>query len=259
MGYAAFYINLEGIRALVVGGGSVGLRRTLYLLQAGAHVTVVAERPHPQLDELAGEGKIRLYRRKVRPDDPLVARLIGENSLIVVATGDERVDSWVAGKARELGKLVNNAARAMEGNLIVPFTASVLDGRVQLASTSLGATGIVARRVLEKAVDCVEKDSDMLSRVYDALSLLKKVAKECIGDARRRIALYFYAADHTLLAGGKGPSGGLGVLVWRIVEGVLEGDEAECMRRLLIEGGSVDVASTLPGSPSAPQRHPEGH
>ena len=46
-------LSLGGRRCLVVGGGSVALRKARSLLDEGAAVTVVAPEALPELDELA--------------------------------------------------------------------------------------------------------------------------------------------------------------------------------------------------------------
>src|SRR5882757_8339007 len=62
-------LRLEGRRVLVVGGGSVALRRVAGLREAGAEVVVVAPRLTPALADLADRGLIAAHRRGYQAGD----------------------------------------------------------------------------------------------------------------------------------------------------------------------------------------------
>src|ERR1700729_2275815 len=67
-----FYIaclRLTGRRALVVGGGDVGLEKVEGLLACDAQVTLVAPDAHPELVQYALEGSIRWEQREYAPED----------------------------------------------------------------------------------------------------------------------------------------------------------------------------------------------
>jgi uroporphyrin-III C-methyltransferase/precorrin-2 dehydrogenase/sirohydrochlorin ferrochelatase len=69
-------LRLEGRRVLVVGGGSVALRRVAGLREAGAEIVVVAPRLTPALADLADRGLIGAHRREYQPGDTDGAWLI---------------------------------------------------------------------------------------------------------------------------------------------------------------------------------------
>src|SRR5262249_22168105 len=62
-------LRLDGRRVLVVGGGSVALRRVAGLRAAGAEVVVVAPRLTPALGDLAARGLITAHLRGYQPGD----------------------------------------------------------------------------------------------------------------------------------------------------------------------------------------------
>lgn len=94
-------LNAERVRALVVGGGAVGTRKVLALLEAGAHVRVVS----PELtDEIAHAGAENRLEIELQP---YTAESIGDATLVIAATGSRDVNSRIAADARALGKLVN--------------------------------------------------------------------------------------------------------------------------------------------------------
>jgi len=59
-------LNLDGIRCLVVGGGTVAFRKMESLLASGARVTVVSPEISPDVEALE---KVELLRRKFQAED----------------------------------------------------------------------------------------------------------------------------------------------------------------------------------------------
>jgi siroheme synthase-like protein len=98
-------VNLvvEGRRCVVVGAGRIAARKIGALLDAGAHVHVVATTLGDEVGRLAGEGRVTVEMR------PFVADDLDGAWLATTATGDPAVDRAVfeAGEAR--GVWVNSA------------------------------------------------------------------------------------------------------------------------------------------------------
>src|SRR5579863_1378591 len=99
-----FYIaclRLSGRKALVVGGGDIGLEKVEGLLACGADVVLVAPDAHPALQELAAEGSITWQRRAYEHGDL-------EGCLIAIAaTDDTDVNIRVFEDAEDRAMLVN--------------------------------------------------------------------------------------------------------------------------------------------------------
>ena len=89
------FIELDGKSAVVVGGGTVGLRRAKVLRDFGAEVTVIS----PLLPD-GGEG-MRCLPRPYREGD------LEGAFLAVAATDDPAVNAAVGREARRLGVLFN--------------------------------------------------------------------------------------------------------------------------------------------------------
>src|SRR5579885_1627636 len=67
-----FYIaclRLKGRRAVVIGGGEVGLEKVEGLLACDAAVTLIAPEARPELVQLACEGSIRWEQREYADGD----------------------------------------------------------------------------------------------------------------------------------------------------------------------------------------------
>ncbi len=85
------FVDLEGARAVVVGGGTVACRRIQVLLRFGAYVTVIA----PDWREPV-EG-VRWERRPYAPGD------LAGAALAVAAAGERAVNEAVGREARSAG------------------------------------------------------------------------------------------------------------------------------------------------------------
>jgi uroporphyrin-III C-methyltransferase / precorrin-2 dehydrogenase / sirohydrochlorin ferrochelatase len=86
-------LRLTGRRAVVVGGGSVALRRVAGLRAAGADILLVSPQLSPTLDDLATRGLITARRREYEPAD------LDGAWLVLACTDQPRVNAAVADDA----------------------------------------------------------------------------------------------------------------------------------------------------------------
>ncbi len=137
-----FYIaclRLNNRRALVIGGGDIGLEKVEGLLACEAGVTLVAPDAHPALRDLAHEGSIRWERREYRSDD-LDGCLIA-----IAATNDTDVNIRVFEDAEARSMLVNVVDVPPLCNFILP--AIVRTGPLAVAISTAGASPALAKRM----------------------------------------------------------------------------------------------------------------
>jgi len=131
-------LNVEGRRCVVVGGGTVALRKIEGLLDAGADVLVVS----PQVcDEI----RILPVRVCVRAFDE--TDLQGA-ALAIAATDDPAVNLHVAASANELGIPVNVVDQPALCSFFVP--ALVRRGGLVISISTSGASPALARRIRER-------------------------------------------------------------------------------------------------------------
>jgi uroporphyrin-III C-methyltransferase / precorrin-2 dehydrogenase / sirohydrochlorin ferrochelatase len=88
-------LRLEGLRVLVVGGGTVATRRVPALLAAGADVVLVAPVLTPALRDLADAGRLEWLARRFEPAD------VDGAWLVQVAVDDPTAAAAVSDAARE--------------------------------------------------------------------------------------------------------------------------------------------------------------
>ena len=129
------FMNLEGRRCVVVGGGEVANRKARKLLQARAEVVVISPEIMPELESVAFE----VLRR------PFEAGDLEGAFLAFAATDSREVNAAVAREADEKSIPVNVVDRPSEGSFAVP---SVLRrGRMQVAVSTGGASPSLARSI----------------------------------------------------------------------------------------------------------------
>src|SRR5215472_1129686 len=148
-------LRLEGRRVLVVGGGSVALRRVAGLREAGAEVVVVAPRLTPALADLADRGQITAHRRGYQPGDTDGAWLV------LACTDRPEVNEAVAADAERQHLWCARADDAASSAAWVPavgragaVTVAVNAGRnprraAELRDRFVDAVGTVDRSALE--------------------------------------------------------------------------------------------------------------
>jgi precorrin-2 dehydrogenase / sirohydrochlorin ferrochelatase len=137
------FLDLEGKRVLVVGGGTVALRKTRGLLEAGARVSVVAIRFAPEFEELP----VERIQRSFEDDD------IKGAALVFAATDSREVNQRVGQLAGEHAVPANIADSPSECAFIVP--AQVHHEGLQIAISTGGTDPSRAARVRRELEQCL--------------------------------------------------------------------------------------------------------
>ena len=179
-----FPIALHGERltAVVIGGGSVGTRKALALLEAGARVRVVSPEVTPELGDAERTRRLSVVRESYRADQ------LGDAALVIAATDSREVNAQIAVDAHSRGKLVNITDFPDEGN----FHTMALhrSGDVTIAVSAGGVPGAAAR-----IRDAIAERFD--ARYGRAVSALRGLRSRLIagGDERWRDAAPKLLAD----------------------------------------------------------------
>jgi precorrin-2 dehydrogenase/sirohydrochlorin ferrochelatase len=99
--YPITLIGLEHKRCVVVGGGSVAVRKITGLIAAGARPVVISSTIKPALNSMLKAGLIEYIPRKFHPSD------LEDAFLVIAATRDPELNQQVWEAARRAGALVN--------------------------------------------------------------------------------------------------------------------------------------------------------
>jgi precorrin-2 dehydrogenase/sirohydrochlorin ferrochelatase len=169
------FLNLTNRLCVVIGGGKVGRRKMIALLESGASVRVVClETRPPHLDSPRLVWLTEPYRAE---------HLVGAELVFAAATPE--VNEKVVSDARSRGIWVNAAHDPARGDFMVP--ATVRRGDFVLAVSTGGAAPGLAQAVrimLEKQFD------EVFGKWAALLSELRPLVLATVADARRRQSLF---------------------------------------------------------------------
>jgi len=139
MRYYPVYLDIQNRKCLVVGGGSVGTRKVMTLMDCGASVTVVSLDFTTQLFQLADTRAIKLKKRPYRSSD------LDGMFLVIGATNNEELNRQISEDAQRLNKLCNIADRPEACNFILP--SFINRGDLIIAVSTSGKSPALAKKL----------------------------------------------------------------------------------------------------------------
>jgi siroheme synthase-like protein len=165
--YYPIFLNLQGKKCVVVGGGRVAFRKVTTLLDFGADITVISPKPHAEMSKLFKNKAIQLVRRNYKPGDLKGA------ALSIVATHVKEINRKVAEASKKNGTLVNVVDDAELSDFIVP--SSFRRGDLSVAVSTSGMSPALAKKIrakLEKKIGI--EYAYLLSLIAEVRSEIKK-------------------------------------------------------------------------------------
>jgi len=139
MKYYPVNLDIRNRKCLVVGGGAVGTRKVMTLLDCGAKVTVVSIDVAEKLQKLADNDIIKLEKRPFQISD------FDEMFLVMGATDNQEINREIHSEAERLGVLCNIADRPEDCNFILP--AIVNRGDLIIAISTSGKSPAFAKKI----------------------------------------------------------------------------------------------------------------
>ncbi|MBU2522451.1 MAG: bifunctional precorrin-2 dehydrogenase/sirohydrochlorin ferrochelatase [Proteobacteria bacterium] len=168
MRYYPVSLDIQNRKCLVVGGGSVGARKVMTLLECGAIVTVVSPDVAEELLELAEKKMIELKKRPYKPSD------IDGIFLVIGATDNEKLNWQINKDAERQNKLCNIADRPEACNFILP--SIVNRGNLVIAISTSGKSPAFAKKMRQD----LEKE---FGEEYDEfLQLMGAIRKKALSE-----------------------------------------------------------------------------
>ncbi len=229
MKHFPIFLDVEGRRIAVSGGGVAALAKLRLLLKTEADIAVYAAGPAPEIAAWAEAGRLALTGRAMAPGDAAGA------ALVYAANDDAAEDARVAALARAEGALVNVVDDLEASQFITP--AIVDRDPVTVAIGTEGAAPVLARAIKRDLEDRLPPVLGLLARVGKAF---RPVAERLpIGRARRAFwsEYYFDAGPRAVEAhGAEGAELALDALLARHIAGAAP-------------AGRVDFVGAGPGDP----------
>ena len=177
-------LNVNNKKAVVIGGGTEGLRKVHGLLDQGCEITVITSRLNKELRSMSHDRKIKLIKRRIK--DATVLDKFNDIFLILAATDDRRLNRKLVGKGRTMGAFVYAADDPLMSDF--SYTSLVnIDGLVQVAISTSGKSPIMARKIRMKAERMLNKvisESDISNIILQEFA--RKMAKEKISTVKER-------------------------------------------------------------------------
>ncbi|HHQ4694997.1 TPA: siroheme synthase CysG [Aeromonas veronii] len=177
MDYLPIFCRLDNKPVLLVGGGEVAERKARLLLDAGAHLTVVAPELDPKLAELAANGSIEWLAGEFASE-----QLAGK-WLVVAATDRREVNALVyqsANQARIFANVVDDPKRS---SFIMP---SIIDrSPLMVAISSGGKAPVLARLLREKLEALLPQHLGAMATFAGSLRDRVKARFATMGERRR--------------------------------------------------------------------------
>ena len=139
MSFYPIFVQLEGKKVVVVGGGNVAHRKVLALLECGAAIYLAGRELTPELKQMVEKREIHFLGREFKDE------YLNNAFMIIAATDDKDLNHQISTSAREKGVWVNAVDQPSDCDFIVP---SILKrGDLQIAISTSGKSPALARKI----------------------------------------------------------------------------------------------------------------
>ena len=178
------FLDLNGRRVVIIGGGSVATRKAETILGTGARLVVVAPRLDEMIRNVCAGSKAELIESKYSKD------YIGRATLVIAATNDEALNRQIYKDCQELEILCNVVDSPKLCDFYVP--AVVQRGDLQIAVGTDGKSPAYAGHLRKKLENIF---TDKHGEFLGLLEAIRGFVIEKIADASERKAILGKLAD----------------------------------------------------------------
>ncbi len=170
--YYPAFLNLQGKKCIVIGGGAVAERKVMSILRCGAVVKVISPLLTKRLQQLKMTNAIKHINRRYRTGD------LKDAFLVIAATSDYSVNKKIADESACLVNVVDTPELA---NFIVP--SAINNGPLTIAVSTSGASPAMARTIKSELKSLYNKD---FGRFTAYLKNVRAAAIKEIPDTKKR-------------------------------------------------------------------------
>ncbi|MEE0931075.1 MAG: bifunctional precorrin-2 dehydrogenase/sirohydrochlorin ferrochelatase [Acutalibacteraceae bacterium] len=172
MGYFPFYIDIENKNCVVVGGGTVALRKIGKLLPFNPVITVIA----PKIcDVILNLSEVKICKRKFEDND------IDNAFMVISATDDEKLNAHIFRLCNERNILVNTVEDKQNCGFIFP--ALVKKKNITVGISTSGKSPLYARYIRENIENLLDDDCD---EIIEILNHYRQLIKSRIQSEEKR-------------------------------------------------------------------------
>lgn len=192
MAYFPFFMEVQGMRCLIVGGGMVAFRKVQVLLEYGASVRVVATEVCAEIRELAGQGALSLS------ECPYDRQCLEGAWMVVAATSDQELNRQISAECRALRIPVNVVDVEEECSFIFP--ALIKDGDIVVGISTGGASPAMARQLKQRIRETIPEGAGELAAW---LKGIRPLVKERVDSQPARKAVFTELANRAMARGSR--------------------------------------------------------
>lgn len=157
MAYFPMFVDLEGQKVLIVGGGRVAARKVEKLLPFGCSITVVATKIRQEIRDFG----VMVYCRAFEPAD------LDGCAMAIAATDEPELNKYVCDLAKQRGIPVNSVDD--KDNCTFLFPALVKRGKLTVGVCTSGASPSAAKWVKEQTEKSLPENTEAILDYLDAL------------------------------------------------------------------------------------------
>jgi uroporphyrin-III C-methyltransferase/precorrin-2 dehydrogenase/sirohydrochlorin ferrochelatase len=179
MKYLPLFLNVQGRKCVIVGGGEVAMRKATLLHRAGASLWVVAPIITPRLQKLLEDGGHHSRLGSFMASD------LKDAVLVIGASDDETLNAQVSSLAHEQNILVNVVDQPELCSVIFP--AIVDRSPIVVAISTGGASPVLARRIKEQ-IEILLPGS--LPQLASLLAMMRDQVKRRIANFSQRMRFW---------------------------------------------------------------------
>ena len=176
MAYFPFFMDITGADCLIVGGGTVALRKVQKLLPYSPHITVISPELSPEICAIEG---ISILKRGFLPED------IDGRMFVIAATDDKSLNRSVAALCKDRRISVNSVDDRENCSFIFP--SLVKRGELSIGISTGGASPTAAIYLKNQINALLPEEFPEILKFLDSL---RGDVKARIPDEHRRAALF---------------------------------------------------------------------
>jgi siroheme synthase-like protein len=187
MSYFPMFVDLEGKKVVVVGGGKIAKDKCDNLREYGAEIVVVAPKIIPELEKEEG---IVCRRRSFMPED------LNGAYAVIAATNESAVNETVSRLCKERKIPVNVVDQMEQCDFI--FGSLVKRGKLSIGVCTGGASPHCAAQLKCEIADGLP---DSLEEILDFLYDIRPIVRKRVENEEDRKVIFHMAADYCLSTG----------------------------------------------------------
>jgi len=190
-------LNVNNKKAVVIGGGTEGVRKVHGLLDQECQITVITSRLNKELKKMSDDGKLTLIKKRIK--NVSILNDISNIFLILAATDDKELNRKIVEKGRSIGAFVYAADDPNISDFSYTSLVNV-EGIIQVAISTSGKSPIMARKIrmkIERMLHKIINDSDISNIILQEYA--RKRAKQEIDTVKdRKEFLYSLIKDKNI-------------------------------------------------------------